>query len=992
MKSEQVKKTKKKVKRTGGKIVRLNGTKQETTDRKKLAEQLKQYQFIVESAQDAIFFKDLKSRYIIANNKTLEAFGLSRRQVIGKDDYEIMPDKAEARKNIEDDQGVFVSGKPKEITKHMTGANGKERWFQAIKVPQFDDKGKVIGLVCVARDITERKKAEQALRESEKRYKYLFEQSPVGIELTTPDGKIVNANKTIEVITGYFEAELKKINLADSYENPQDRKRLLETIDRYGCAVDFPVRLKRKDGTVYDALLNVSRVHLDGKDLFQTICTDITERKKVEEALRSERNRLISVFEAMADGVYIVSQQHDIQYVNPVLIKDFGNWQERKCYEYFHDRKEVCPWCKNEQVWAGKTVRWEWYSFKNDRTYDLIDTPLQNPDGSISKLEIFRDITERKQAEQAINRSEKELKDIFENIAVGVYRTTPDGRILMANPALVKMLGYSSFDELAERNLQDGKNFAPHYARSEFIERIEKEGKIVSLESAWKKRNGSTLYIIENARVVRDEQGNTLYYEGTVENITERKKAEEALKESEQKYRTQFEEALDAIFIADAQTGMLIDCNRAACELVGRRKSEIIGEHQQILHPPEEIEGEFSKTFKQHLKEKQGQVLETQVITKNGEIKDVAIKANVFELNERKLIQGVFHNITERKQAEEEILKLAKFPSENPNPVLRIARDGTVLYANSASSAPLETWGVQVGQRLPEACYKRVREALSSGKVSKFEFVCHDGRIFEVTLSPVVESGYVNAYGLDITERKKAEEALRESEKVVAKGQLASEIAHELNNPLAGIKNSFLLIKGAIGRDHPYHNYLGLIDKEIGRISNIVRQMFDLSRPSEIEATEFSIDDTIREVVTLLGVNCRKHNVVIGISGKSAVATLPEVSLRQVLYNVVKNAIEASPPGGEVEITQAITEGVLTIRVCDEGDGISQEAQPHIFEPAFTTKEDLATAGLGLGLSISKNIVEEMGGSLYFESKTGQGTVFSIVIPLGKAGKGAKNG
>jgi len=138
--------------------------------------------------------------------------------------------------------------------------------------------------------------------------------------------------------------------------------------------------------------------------------------------------------------------------------------------------------------------------------------------------------------------------------------------------------------------------------------------------------------------------------------VTERKKAEEALKESEQKYRTQFEEALDAIFIADAETGMLINCNRAACELIGRRKSEIIGEYQQILHPPEENEGEFSKTFKQHLKEKQGQVLETQVITKNGEIKDVAIKANVFELKGKKLLQGVFRDITERKKAEERLL------------------------------------------------------------------------------------------------------------------------------------------------------------------------------------------------------------------------------------------------------------------------------------------------------------------------------------------------
>jgi PAS domain S-box-containing protein len=136
------------------------------------------------------------------------------------------------------------------------------------------------------------------------------------------------------------------------------------------------------------------------------------------------------------------------------------------------------------------------------------------------------------------------------------------------------------------------------------------------------------------------------------------KQAEEALRESEERYRRLFEEALDTIFVADAETGILIDCNRAASELVGREKSELIGKHQRILHPPREIKEEFSRTFKQHLKEKEGQVLETQVITKKGEIKDVAIKANVFELRGKKVIQGIFRDITKRKRFEERLSAL----------------------------------------------------------------------------------------------------------------------------------------------------------------------------------------------------------------------------------------------------------------------------------------------------------------------------------------------
>jgi PAS domain S-box-containing protein len=134
--------------------------------------------------------------------------------------------------------------------------------------------------------------------------------------------------------------------------------------------------------------------------------------------------------------------------------------------------------------------------------------------------------------------------------------------------------------------------------------------------------------------------------------VKEVKESAQKLKESEEKYRTQFEEALDAIFVADPKTGILIDCNRAALELVSREKTELIGEHQRILHPPEQIEGEFSRTFKQHLKEKEGQILESQVITKRGEIKDVAIKASAFEVRGKKLLQGIFRDITEQKRAE----------------------------------------------------------------------------------------------------------------------------------------------------------------------------------------------------------------------------------------------------------------------------------------------------------------------------------------------------
>jgi len=134
--------------------------------------------------------------------------------------------------------------------------------------------------------------------------------------------------------------------------------------------------------------------------------------------------------------------------------------------------------------------------------------------------------------------------------------------------------------------------------------------------------------------------------------ITERKNAEDQLRRAEEKYRTQFEGALDAIIVADAETGIIIDCNPAATRLVDREKSELIGKSHTILHPSERVKGEFSDTFSLHITEKRGQTLETQVITKTGKLRDVAIKATLLEFRGRKILQGIFRDITENKKAE----------------------------------------------------------------------------------------------------------------------------------------------------------------------------------------------------------------------------------------------------------------------------------------------------------------------------------------------------
>ena len=140
------------------------------------------------------------------------------------------------------------------------------------------------------------------------------------------------------------------------------------------------------------------------------------ELAKANEKIQLEHSKLMGILNSMEDGVYIANKNYDIEYINPVIEREFGAINKRKCFEYFHDRTEKCPWCKNKEVFAGKTVNWEWYSFKNQKTYDLFDTPYRNSDGSISKLEIFHDITGRKKADELIQSALKEKEVLLREI------------------------------------------------------------------------------------------------------------------------------------------------------------------------------------------------------------------------------------------------------------------------------------------------------------------------------------------------------------------------------------------------------------------------------------------------------------------------------------------------------------------------------------------------------------------------------------------------
>jgi len=357
---------------------------------------------------------DSEGILITANKACLEIFGVSDVNEVMR--FRLFQDPNltdEIKKRLQNSETVKYEGpfdfeKVRQHHLYKTSKTGVI-YLDVLISPLGASAGKVhSGYMVHVQDITERKKTEEALNESQHDLSHAQEVARTGNwRLDVRRNELLWSDETYRIFCiprgtpMTYETFLAAIH-------PDDR----EYVDRkwiaalHGEPYDIEHRIVVANEVKW--VREKAELEFDKKGVllggFGTV-QDITELKEAEETLQLERDNLFAILEAMKDGVFIVNEQYTVEYINSELEKDFGPLEGRKCYQYFHDREEPCPLCKIGEVMVGKTVRWECAFPKNQKTYDLIAAPFTNPDGTVSTLEIFHDITERKKVEQ--------LKDEF---------------------------------------------------------------------------------------------------------------------------------------------------------------------------------------------------------------------------------------------------------------------------------------------------------------------------------------------------------------------------------------------------------------------------------------------------------------------------------------------------------------------------------------------------------------------------------------------------
>jgi PAS domain S-box-containing protein len=877
---------------------------------------------------------------------------------------------------------------------------------------------------------------------------------------------------------------------------------------------------------------------------------DVTEKKKAEEALRESEQRYRSLVEQMNDGLMQVSNDDVILFVNQQFCRMVGYQPEelvgKVASKILTDEPErAIILAKNELRKQGIADQYELQVKKKsgEKIWVRISgAPLYDSNGQvIGSIGIYTNITDQKHAEQALRASEEKYRSLFENVLDGVYQSTPDGRLLSANPALVRMLGYDSEEELRSLDFLSRFYVDPEQ-RKRLSRLLEQNGELRNAELTLRRKDGSHITVLENSRAVRNKQGITLYYEGTLTDVTQHKAAQEAMAESEHKYRSLIEQSNDAIYLL----------SEGKFDLVNKKFTEMFGvTPEEVRHPQFNFMELVAPESIPIIEERQRMVArgeepplryEFTARARNGRLIPVEASVSYITYKGRRAVQGILRDITERKNAEEglkQMLSVLQSTLESTTDgILLVDLSGRIISFNRKFAQmwriPQEILDTGDDDRAlafvldqlvdPEGFLAKVRELYSQPTVESFDVLeFKDGRVFErysipqlvegkavgrvwsfrdvttrrqaetalrqseekfrtlfeeskdtiymstvdgrfLDINPagvelfgyaskeelmavdiardlyahpsdryrfhrlIEQNGFVRDYELtlrtksgeyrtvletstavrnrqgeiiayrgiirDITERKQLEEQLRQAHKLQSIGTLAGGIAHDFNNILGII----LGYAARLSRDASNPDRLNLsidaITKAGERGAALVRQLLTFARQTDVQLESVHLNAIVEEVARIIRETFPKS---ISLSLELA-HNLPSIiadsnQLHQVLLNLALNAKDAIPHTGQItiatevvdgaklrrQISKAVDESYVCLRISDTGTGMDAATLNRIFEPFFTTKR--RGAGTGLGLAVVYGIVESHRGFIDVSSELGRGTTFRLYFP-----------
>ncbi len=492
--------------------------------------------------------------------------------------------------------------------------------------------------------------------------------------------------------------------------------------------------------------------------------------------------------------------------------------------------------------------------------------------------------------------------------------------------------------------------------------------------------------------------------------ITERRLAEEALRESEEFRSSLLENSPTSVLVINPDTSIKY-INPALESLTGYTSAELVGKKAPYPWWFAPDASEAISFLKKNISEG-GRHLERLMQKKNGEGFWVEINTSpIRENGELKYSLSTWIDITERRLSEQALRESEEFRSsllENaPTPMMVINQDTSIMYVNPALEALTGFSSAElVGSKAPHAFWADNEE---SGKVGEMKadipggvrglvkvFRKKNGERFwvEITSMPIARNGafnYTLANWVDITERKRVEEERLKLDSM--KSEFISNVSHELRTPLHTIKGfTKLLLAGEVPESETQQEFMDIIDKQSEQLGMLIESLLDISR---LETGRFTIQKQpvllgeiiIEAVKTFSGLAVEKNIKII----QDIPAALPQVEadgerLRQVMSNLLGNAIKFSDAGTSITARCEVRGGEMLVRVIDQGAGISEQALPHIFERFYRAEETKDKGGTGLGLYIVKQIIESHGGNIWAESRAGGGSIFSFTLPLANSG------